>query len=313
MNKTIHVELDNPTVTKAKDYIKMVGMGDLLGVTLIGPAGMGKTHLVRATLDEMGVKYVVYGGHISLAGCYEFLQENADELIFFDDVSNVINRDEIIELFKQALNTGANKRELHYRSKGVLAGDMKPMFEFTGRCIFAFNDMDSRNPNVKAIIDRAPKIELKYSRKEIMEGMYKIASGEGGGLMEHEKMIVTKEIEDHTDMTMDVSFRKQQICFNIFRSYKKLYGENNLLWKPMIHQTFGKKKRTWIHEFLKENVSDGKMLRIDFARGVAIAKDMSLRTAQRRIQEALEMEEIYQNKLKFGEVSIKPFGGKLKC
>jgi hypothetical protein len=307
--KTTHVEMNNPTVIKARDYIKMVGMGDLLGCTLIGPAGMGKTHLVRNTLDEMGIEYEVYGGHISLAGCYEFLQENANKLIFFDDVSNVINKDEIIELFKQALNISGHQRMLHYRSKGVLSPHFKPHFEFTGRCIFAFNDMDTKNPNVKAIIDRAPKIELKFSRKEIIEGMYKIAEGDGGGLLEHEKMIITREIENHTDITMDVSFRKQQICFNIYKSFKKLYGENNLLWKQMVHQAFGKKKRSWIHEFLKENVGDGTMPRIEFAKAVAIAKDMSLRTAQRRIQEAIEMEEVYQNKLKFGDLSIKPFGG----
>ena len=310
MGKTeTHVNMSNPTVDKARDFIKMVGMGDMLGVTLIGPAGMGKTHLVRHTLDEMDIEYEVYGGHISLAGCYEFLQENSDKLILFDDVSNVINKDEIIELFKQALQIG-HKRMLHYRSKGVLNVNMKPEFEFTGRCIFTFNAMDTNNPNVKAIMDRAPKIELKFSRKEIIDGMYEIAKGTGGGIMEHEKLIVTKEIENHTDITMDISFRKQQICFNIYKSYKKMYGEANTMWKRMVHQTFGKKKRSWIHEFLKDNVADGVMPRIEFCKAVAISKDMSLRTAQRRVQEAIEMEEIYQNKLKFGDLSIKPFGMK---
>ena len=89
-----------------------------------------------------------------------------------------------------------------------------------------------------------------------------------------------------------------------------MHGDNNILWQKMVQQTFGKKKRSWIHEFLKDNVGDGKMSRIEFARAVAITKDMSLRTAQRRIQESLEMEELYTNKLKFGELSIKKFGGK---
>ena len=58
---------------KACNYIKMVGAGDLLGCTLIGPAGMGKTHLIRHTLDQMDIPYEVYGGHITLAEVYEFM------------------------------------------------------------------------------------------------------------------------------------------------------------------------------------------------------------------------------------------------
>jgi len=307
-NKSIvHVKLTNPTVKRAENYVKMVGMGDILGCTLIGPAGMGKTHLVRQTLDDMDIPYEIYGGHISLAECYEYMFENSDKLIFFDDVSQVINKTEIMELLKQALNTSAHSRILNYRSKNVLTANCPAKFEFTGRVIFAFNAMDKSNPNVKAIMDRAPMVELKFNRKEIVDAMYLIAAGDTGGLMEHEKMIVTREIDNHTDITMDVSFRKQMIAFNVFKSFKKIYGEGGDEWKSQVKSLFGKKKRTWIYTMLENSVGKGKLKRIELAKIIAVSKDMSLRTAQRRIKEAIEMEEIFENKLKGGDLSIKAF------
>lgn len=308
-SKVNHVKLTNPTVERAENYVKMVGMGDILGCTLIGPAGMGKTHMVRQVLDDMNVKYQVYGGHISLAECYEYLFENSDKLIFFDDVSQVINKSEIMELLKQALNSSGHKRVLNYRSKNVLTANCPQQFEFTGRIIFAFNAMDKNNPNVKAIMDRAPVVELKFNRKEIIDAMYKIAEGASGGLMEYEKICVTRLIEDHTDITMDVSFRKQQTAFNIYKSFKKMFGDGNDKWKSQIKSLFGKKKRSWIYQMLEESVGKGRLKRIELAKVIAVSKDMSLRTAQRRIKEAIEMEELYENKLKGGDVSIVPFQG----
>jgi len=302
-----HVQLVNPTVERAQNYVKMVAMGDILGCTLIGPAGMGKTHLVRQILDEMDVPYEIYGGHISLAECYEYMAEHHDKLIFFDDVSQVINKTEIMELFKQALNLSGHSRILNYRSKNVLSANCPAKFEFSGKIIMAFNAMDKTNPNVKAIMDRAPVVELKFNRKEILTSMYKIAEGDTGGLMEHEKLIVTREIENHTDITMDVSFRKQQIAFNVFKSFKKLYGEGNDEWKKQVQSIFGKKKRSWIFSLLEDAVGEGRMKRIGLAKMIALSKDMSLRTAQRRIKEALEMEEIFESKFKGGDLSIKPF------
>jgi|TARA_Y100000310_G_scaffold340611_1_gene437051 replication-associated recombination protein RarA len=307
--KAVHVKLDNPSVTTAEHYVRMVGVGDLLGCMLIGPAGMGKTHMVRHILDDLAVDYTVYGGHITLAEVYEFLYEHSDELIFFDDVSQVINKVEIMEMLKQALNLSGNDRVLHYRSKNVLSHGVENSFVFSGRIIFAFNTMDKKNPNVKAIMDRAPLVELKFNRAEIIAAMYKIAAGDAGGLMEYEKMIVVREIEDYTDSTMDVSLRKLFLAFNIYRSFKKMYGEGNEFWANQVQLLFGKRKESWMRTLVRTLVGYGKISRKELAKEIAIQRDMSPRNAHRKINEFLEIEEIFQNKLKFGDVSIKPFTG----
>lgn len=307
--KTVHVKFDNPFVERAEHYVRMVGMGDMLGCTLIGPPGMGKTHLVQQVLDDMGVPYQTYGGHITLAEVYEYLFENQDALIFFDDVSQVINKTEIMEMLKQALNLSGKDRVLHYRSKGgVLSPGVPNNFVFTGRIIFAFNAMDRNNPNVKAVMDRAPMVELKYSRKEVLEAFYKIAENEGGGLMEHEKLIVVREIEDYTDSSMEVSLRKLFIAFNIYRSFKKSFGDGNSIWEAQVRALFGKKKQSWMREIIEELVGlKGRIPRKQLAKEIALKKDMSPRNAHRKIAEFLELEEIHQNKLKGGDISLEPF------
>jgi len=306
--KTVHVKFSNPYVDRAEHYVRMVGMGDMLGCTLIGPPGMGKTHLVQHVLDDMGVPYTTYGGHITLAEVYEYLFENQDALIFFDDVSQVINKTEIMEMLKQALNLSGKDRTLHYRSKGTLSPGVPNHFTFTGRIIFAFNAMDRNNPNVKAVMDRAPAVELKFSRKEVIDAFYKIADGEGGGLMEHEKLIVVKEIEDYTDTTMDVSLRKLFIAFNIYRSFKKSFGDGNVVWEEQVKALFGKKKQSWVREIVQDLVGPtGRISRKELAKEIALRKDMSPRNAHRKIAEFLELEELWQNKLKGGDVSLVPF------
>ena len=310
-NSVIHVEFNNPTIREAEHYVRMVAQDSLRGCILIGPPGMGKTHTVTTVLDELDVEYIQYGGHITLAEIYEFLWENHDKLIFFDDVSQVVNKVEIMEMLKQALNTSGS-REISYRSKNVLSEAVPNHFEFTGRVIFAFNVMDTQNGNVKAIIDRCPSIEMKYSRGEIIEAMYKVAAHDtAGGLMKHEKMIVTKEIETYTDSTMHISLRAQHNAFQIYNGMKTALGNGNKEWKALVHKIFGKKKKAWIQVMLADLCGEtGKIKAVDFVREVALNKDVSYRTAYRRLEDAIGCEWIYRNKGNGGYVSLKPFGVK---
>lgn len=309
--KNAHVDIRNDSVEQTEHYIKMVGMGEILGCILIGPAGMGKTHLVEHTLEEMGTPYIKYGGHITLAAIYEYLFENHDKLIFFDDCSQLINHREIMELLKQALSESHAARTLSYRSHGVKTGPGCPPreFVFEGRIIMAFNKMDNADANVKAIMSRAPLLELKYSYFEVITALKEIAKGPGGSLLEHEKVIVTREIEQYTDSTMEVSLRDQQQAFKVYSSCKTLYGDPPVAdkWKPLVHKIFGKKRESWIKTLVRDVCGDGKIPRKELVKLIAIKMGMSPRSAQRKVAEWLETEEIYQSKLRDGDVSIKKF------
>lgn len=300
---------NNKTVTRAEHTIQYVGCGKIRGLILMGPPGMGKTLMVTSVLKEMGVPFYTYGGHISLAEMYEFLFEHSDELIFFDDVSQLINQREIIELLKQALQS-SGRRVLHYRSKNVLSEDVPQSFEFSGRIIMAFNEMDMNSPNVMAIKDRCSYVELKFTKAEILQAMKQIARGDAGGLMEYEKMIVTQEIEDYVkdDPNMTLSLRQQKLAFDTYAGAKEMFGEGNNVWVEEVRALFGKKQLHPLIEVMQEIVADGVPIkRTDLAAQYAIRKNMSLRNAQRKIEEALELGLIFQDKLKGGNVSTKEF------
>jgi hypothetical protein len=200
---------------------------------------------------------------------------------------------------------------LSYRSTGVLPPEVPEEFEFTGRIIFSFNHMDKNNPNVKAIIDRVPKVEMNFNRKDVIDMMYQIAEKDmsAGGLLEHERMIVTKEIEDFTDHTMDISLRKQNSAFKTYSAMKKLHGDGNDVWKPLVQDLFGKKIVSWVKKMVIDMVGEGgKIPRKELAKQIAMEKGVDFRTANRRINMFLELEEIYADKERFSNISTKPFG-----
>jgi hypothetical protein len=191
-----------------------------------------------------------------------------------------------------------------------LGGEVPKSFDFEGQVIFAFNIMDSKNLNVKAIMDRAPVITLKFTRQEIIDAMDKVAKHveEDEPLGDWEKQLVTEEIKSFTDSSMDISLRKQQLAFKIYQSFKELYGEGNMDWIDQVHDLFGKKKVSWMEEIIIDMVGrDGKITRNDLIKEIVLRKDMSVRTAQRRITEFIDMGIIHQNKMKKGSISLKPF------
>lgn len=304
--QVIHVNIENETMEDAQDYVKMVGIGELQGCTLIGPPGLGKTYCVEKTLKDLGVKYTTIGGHLSLTGVYELMYEHQDELIFFDDVSQMITETEIMEMLKCAMNTTGD-RTLHYRSIGKLSKNIPKQFRFSGRCIFAFNVMDKNNMNVKAIMSRAPEIEIKMPRKDILDAMYKIAEAEGGGLSVAEKRVVTKEIEKYTDMTNDISFRDQLHAFRIYRAFKKMHGPN-MLWVPKVQRLFGKKKEHWIRALVRDMVGiDGTIQRKELNKQIMKVRKTSFRTADREVADAIHADLVYADKKRDANISIKPF------
>lgn len=303
-----YVKIDNPTVKQAEDYIWMVGNGDLLGCVLVGPAGMGKTKLIQHTLKDQQIDYAKLGGHLSTSQTYEFLYENRKKLVFLDDVSQVVNNREIMELLKQALDVGNGKRILHYRTKNSSIVT-KPKFEFEGRIIMTFNTMDKNNPNVDAILSRAPSVEMNFSYDDVIKAMYKIAKQSGEGeLRQYEKMLVTKEIEDYTDPSMNISLRTQAQAFKIYKGMSSKYGESTGEWKRMVHKVCGDRNRSWIYKMVKGMCGvSGKVKRKTLALHIAEKRNCSVRTAQRRIKDFLEVDEIYQDKAKQGSISLQPF------
>ena len=130
---------------------KMVGRGIQPSLVVTGGAGMGKTHLVKQTLAEMGLKestdFVHFKGRATPAGLFITLYENSDKIIVLDDCDSVFKDDDAVNILKGALDS-YDVRRISYISTKLLkdefGGEVPRHFEFTGRIIFISNISQSK-------------------------------------------------------------------------------------------------------------------------------------------------------------------------
>ena len=130
---------------------KMVGRGLQPSLVITGGAGMGKTHIVKSTLEEMGLKesydFVHFKGRATAAGLFVTLYENNDKIIVLDDCDSVFRDDDAVNIIKGALDS-YDTRKISYISTKLLkdefGGEVPRHFEFTGRIIFISNINQSK-------------------------------------------------------------------------------------------------------------------------------------------------------------------------
>ncbi len=137
--------------TNLERLTKMVGRGIQPSLVVTGGAGMGKTHLVKETLSQMGLvestDFVHFKGRATPAGLFITLYENSDKIIVLDDCDSVFKDDDAVNILKGALDS-YDVRKISYIStkllKDAFGGEVPRHFEFTGRIIFISNISQSK-------------------------------------------------------------------------------------------------------------------------------------------------------------------------
>jgi hypothetical protein len=130
---------------------KMVGRGLQPSLVITGGAGMGKTHIVKSTLEGMGLTestdFVHFKGRATAAGLFVTLYENSDKIIVLDDCDSVFKDDDAVNILKGALDS-YDTRKISYIStkslKDEFGSEVPRHFEFTGRIIFISNISQSK-------------------------------------------------------------------------------------------------------------------------------------------------------------------------
>lgn len=130
---------------------RMVGRGIQPSLVVTGGAGMGKTHLVKSTLESLGltesVDFVHFKGRCTAAGLFITLYENADKIIVLDDCDSVFRDDDAVNILKAALDSYDERKISYITSKALkdeFGMEIPRHFEFTGRIIFISNISQSR-------------------------------------------------------------------------------------------------------------------------------------------------------------------------
>lgn len=133
------------------DMTKAVVKGDIRGMIVSGPPGVGKSFIVEAEIDRANVfpilstskkKHSIIKGSASAIGLYKVLYEHSDEnsVIVFDDCDSILFDDVSLNLLKGVLDSGKTRRINWLTESRVLADeDIPRSFNFKGNVIFITN------------------------------------------------------------------------------------------------------------------------------------------------------------------------------
>ena len=127
-------------------FTKMVGKGIQPSLLVTGGAGLGKTFLVKQTLESLGLKesvgFVHFKGRATAAGLFLTLFENSNSVIVLDDCDSVFKDADAVNILKAALDSYDTRRISYLSSKPLKDEDGIPVprsFEFRGKIIFISN------------------------------------------------------------------------------------------------------------------------------------------------------------------------------
>jgi hypothetical protein len=102
-------------------YTIQVARGKSNSLIITGDPGVGKTRVVRDTLESLGMQkdsdYYFVTGTATTAGLYELLFKNRSRLLIFDDCDAVFKDPESVNILKGALDT-YDVREISKLTKG---------------------------------------------------------------------------------------------------------------------------------------------------------------------------------------------------
>jgi hypothetical protein len=160
---------------------KMVGRGIQPSLVITGMAGVGKTHLVKETLKQMGLResyeFEHFKGKATAAGLFITLYQNSDKIVVLDDCDSVFKDDDAVNILKAALDS-YDTRKISYISTKPLKDEFgEPIpshFEFTGKIIFISNIHQSKLD--EAIRSRSFVADISMNTSQMFQRMEQLMS-----------------------------------------------------------------------------------------------------------------------------------------
>ena len=153
---------------------KMVARGVQPSLLVTGGAGLGKTFLVKQTLQSCGLResyeFVHYKGRSTAAGMFITLFQNSNKIVVFDDCDSIFKDTDAVNMLKAALDSYDTRRISYITSKPLKDehGDPIPTTsEFTGKVIFISNI--SQSALDEAIKSRSFVADIALTTQQMFE------------------------------------------------------------------------------------------------------------------------------------------------
>ncbi|MCK9530962.1 MAG: ATP-binding protein [Gammaproteobacteria bacterium] len=167
-----------------EDIVGKVASGNLRGLIITGPAGIGKTFNVLKTLKDyqlyvaplagIQAEIEVCAGHMTTVGLVQALWRNRQEAntLVLDDIDTVLDTLDAINILKAALDTGSQRHVSYMTQNAALRKAGIPQhFNFNGAIILITNqDMENCKgkmaPHFKALVSRCFYFDLGFEGRE---------------------------------------------------------------------------------------------------------------------------------------------------
>lgn len=163
-----------------REYTKMLVEGRTNALIVKGARGLGKSHTIMDTLDELGfqedVHYIYVTGYITPLQLYNLLSKNValqdPKLYVFDDLDSIVANKTCVSLLKSALWEVRGKRVVSYQSTSNKVE--VPSFEFEGRVLLVLNTLREESLFSQALLDRSVYYDMRLSHKELIQHIEEI-------------------------------------------------------------------------------------------------------------------------------------------
>ena len=200
-------------------FTKLVAKGVIPSLVVTGSGGLGKTHTILNTLNEIGLKedtigeidgdFVFIKGYTTPRNLYTTLYHNNGKVIVFDDCDSSFKDPIGANIFKAALDSSA-RRIISWGAESK-DDEVPSRFEFIGKVIFISNLEMGKFP--QAILSRSMLTDLTLNMEEKVERIEQIFKEEKN-YEKDDKAEVLNFVKKNASKAKDLNIRS---AFNILK------------------------------------------------------------------------------------------------
>jgi len=153
---------------RLQNHVKAWIDGDIPFLALIGGPGLGKSYAYEKLLED--APHHLFKVRATAVQIYNFVHDQPDLPIIFDDVGNITHERTCLDLMK-ALCDSRVPRTVHWNTNTPILGDRKRSFTTEAPVLLVCNRDLGKNDDVRALLDRADGIIFDPPRSEIISKM----------------------------------------------------------------------------------------------------------------------------------------------
>jgi hypothetical protein len=266
--------------------VEKLNMGLTHLLFIKGRAGIGKSYHIKLALKRYYQDNFFLANKVSEAYLYRILCEQNGRPIWLRDCLNLFRGQMTLEMLKSASETDSCDRIVTNFNYSRDAKDLPQKFLFNGQIIFDFNQMVNLKfaDDFDALISRGEYAELVFSFEEMCQIMKLVCSEKW------QRNVTEWLIRNIGHIGPQCNLRTQQLAF---RNYH--YAVNKgLNWKKYLKSELQKNMsptRSFLYQFMGKNPIKITDLKKTLIRNGVV---QTSRTAERRIRNWLELEELYR-------------------